>query len=213
MIHKYLHFARHSLTTPLHCPSTATLLAFFAALHPTSELSSDTFALFLPPCTPLRNPSGDTFALFCRPTPPVGTLRRHFCPFLPPETSLRNPSGDTFALFRHPTPPVGTLKRHFCPFLPPDISLRRFQTTLWTTSVTLKACNQYSRIAQSAHPSHLKRHSTDNDQVTIPGVNIIAHLKVKEPSTVPPIGAPPFQVRNTTRTWNCIYPIIIKLQF
>ena len=178
MIHKYLHFARHSLTTPLHCPSTATLLAFFAALHPTSELSSDTFALFLPPCTPLRNPSGDTFALF-----------------------------------RHPTPPVGTLKRHFCPFLPPDISLRRFQTTLWTTSVTLKACNQYSRIAQSAHPSHLKRHSTDNDQVTIPGVNIIAHLKVKEPSTVPPIGAPPFQVRNTTRTWNCIYPIIIKLQF
>ena len=160
MIHKYLHFARHSLTTPLHSPSTATLLAFFAALHPTSELSSD-----------------------------------------------------TFALFRHPTPPVGTLRRHFCPFLPPETPLRRFQTTLWTTSVTLKVCNQYSQIAQSTHPSHLKRHSTDNDQVTIPGVNIIAHLKVKEPSTVPPIGAPLFQVRNTTRTWNCIYPIIIKLQF
>jgi len=160
MIHKYLHFARHSLTTPLHSPSTATLLVFFAALHPTSELSSD-----------------------------------------------------TFALFRHPKPHFGTLRRHFCPFLPPDISLRRFQTTLWTTSVTLKVCNQYSQIAQSTHPSHLKRHSADNDQVTIPGVNIIAHLKVKEPSTVPPIGAPPFQVRNTTRTWNCIYPIIIKLQF
>lgn len=160
MIHKYLHFARHSLTTPLHHHSTASLSAFFAAQHPTSE------------------PSSDTFALFCRPTSPVGTLRRHFCPFWPP-----------------------------------DISLRRFQTTLWTTSVTLKVCNQYSQIAQSTHPSHLKRHSTDNEQVTIPGVNIIAHLKVKEPSTVPPIGAPPFQVRNTTRTWNCIYPIIIKLQF
>lgn len=142
MIHKYLHFARHSLTTPLHSPSTATLLAFFAAQHP------------------LRNSSA------------------HFWPFLPPETSLQNPSA-----------------------------------TLWTTSVTLKVCNQYSQIAQSTHPSHLKRHSTDNDQVTVQGVNIITHLKVKEPSTVPPIGAPPFQVRNTTRTWNCIYPIIIKLQF
>lgn len=195
MIHKYLHFARHSLTTPLHSPSTATLLAFFAAQHPTSELFSNAFGLFR------------------RQTSPVGTLRRHFWPFSPPETSLRNPSGDTFALFRHPTPPVGTIRRHFCPFLPPETSLRRFQTTLWTTSVTLKVCNQYSQIAQSTHPSHLKRHSTDNDQVTIPGVNIIAHLKVKEPSTVPPIGAPPFQVRNTTRTWNCIYPIIIKLQF
>lgn len=160
MIHKYLHFARHSLTTHLHSTFTATLLAFFAAQHPTSELFSN------------------AFGLFCRPAP-------HF----------------------------GTLKRHFCPFLPPDTSLRRFQTTLWTTSVTLKVCNQYSQIAQSTHPSHLKRHSTDNDQVTISGVNIIAHLKVKEPSTVPPIGAPPFQVRNTTRTWNCIYPIIIKLQF
>ena len=160
MIHKYLHFARHSLTTPLPHHSTASLSAFFAALHPTSELSSN------------------AFGLFCRPAP-------HF----------------------------GTLRRHFCPFLPPDSSLRRFQTTLWTTSVTLKVCYQYSQIAQSTHPSHLKRHSTDNDQVTIPGVNIIAHLKVKEPSTVPPIGAPPFQVRNTTRTWNCIYPIIIKLQF
>ena len=195
MIHKYLHFARHSLTTPLPHHSTASLSAFFAALHPTSELF------------------GNTFGLFCRPAPHFGTLKRHFCSFLPPETSLRNPSGDTFALFRHPTPPVGTLRRHFCPFLPPETSLRRFQTTLWTTSVTLKVCNQYSQIAQSTHPSHLKRHSTDNDQVTIPGVNIIAHLKVKEPSTVPPIGAPPFQVRNTTRTWNCIYPIIIKLQF
>ena len=160
MIHKYLHFARHSLTTPLPHHSTASLSAFFAALHPTSELSSN------------------AFGLFCRPAP-------HF----------------------------GTLRRHFCPFLPPDSSLRRFQTTLWTTSVTLKVCYQYSQIAQSTHPSHLKRHSTDNDQVTIPGVNIITHLKVKEPSTVPPIGAPPFQVRNTTRTWNCIYPIIIKLQF
>lgn len=160
MIHKYLHFARHSLTTPLPHHSTASLSAFFAALYPTSELFSN-----------------------------------------------------AFGLFRRQTSPVGTLRRHFCPFLPPDISLRRFQTTLWTTSVTLKVCNQYSQIAQSAHPSHLKRHSTDNDQVTIPGVNIIAHLKVKEPSTVPPIGAPPFQVRNTTRTWNCIYPIIIKLQF
>ena len=195
MIHKYLHFARHSLTTPLPHHSTASLSAFFAALHPTSELFSN------------------AFDLFCRPAPHFGTLKRHFCPFLPPDISLRNPSGDTFALFRHPTPPVGTLRRHFCHFLPPDISLRRFQTTLWTTSVTLKVCNQYSQIAQSTHPSHLKRHSTDNDQVTIPGVNIIAHLKVKEPSTVPPIGAPPFQVRNTTRTWNCIYPIIIKLQF
>lgn len=195
MIHKYLHFARHSLTTPLHHHSTASLSAFFAALHPTSELFSNAFGLFR------------------RQTSPIGTLWRHFCPFLPPDISLRNPSGDTFALFRHPTPPVGTLRRHFCHFLPPDISLRRFQTTLWTTSVTLKVCNQYSQIAQSTHPSHLKRHSTDNDQVTIPGVNIIAHLKVKEPSTVPPIGAPPFQVRNTTRTWNCIYPIIIKLQF
>lgn len=160
MIHKYLHFARHSLTTPLPHHSTASLSAFFAAQHPTSELFSN-----------------------------------------------------AFGLFRCQTSPVGTLRRHFCPFLPPDISLRRFQTTLWTTSVTLKVCNQYSQIAQSTHPSHLKRHSTDNGQVTIPGVNIIAHLKVKEPSTVPPIGAPPFQVRNTTRTWNCIYPIIIKLQF
>ena len=160
MIHKYLHFARHSLTTPLPHHSTASLSAFFAALHPTSELSSN-----------------------------------------------------AFGLFRRQTSPVGTLRRHFCPFLPPDSSLRRFQTTLWTTSVTLKVCYQYSQIAQSTHPSHLKRHSTDNDQVTIPGVNIIAHLKVKEPSTVPPISAPPFQVRNTTRTWNCIYPIIIKLQF
>lgn len=160
MIHKYLHFARHSLTTPLHHHSTASLSAFFAALHPTSELFSNAFGLFR-----------------CQ-TSPVGTLRRHFCPFLPPETSLQNPSA-----------------------------------TLWTTSVTLKVCNQYSQIAQSTHPSHLKRHSTDNDQVTVQGVNIITHLKVKEPSTVPPIGAPPFQVRNTTRTWNCIYPIIIKLQF
>lgn len=160
MIHKYLHFARHSLTTPLPHHSTASLSAFFAAPHPTSELSSN-----------------------------------------------------AFGLFRCQTSPVGTLRRHFWPFSPPDISLRRFQTTLWTISVTLQVCNQYSQIAQSTHPSHLKRHSTDNDQVTIPGVNIIAHLKVKEPSTVPPIGAPPFQVRNTTRTWNCIYPIIIKLQF
>lgn len=160
MIHKYLHFARHSLTTPLHSPSTATLLAFFAAQHPTSELFSN-----------------------------------------------------AFGLFRCPAPHFGTLKRHFCPFLPPDSSLRRFQTTLWTTSVTLKVCNQYSQIAQSAHLSHLKQYSPDNDQVTVQGVNIITHLKVKEPSTVPPIGAPPFLVRNTTRTWNCIYPIIIKLQF
>ena len=112
MIHKYLHFARHSLTTPLHSPSTATLLAFFAALHPTSELFSN------------------AFGLFCRPAPHFGTLKRHFCPFLPPETSLRNPSGDTFALFRHPTPPVGTLRRHFCPFLPPDTSRRNPQATL-----------------------------------------------------------------------------------
>ena len=66
MIHKYLHFARHSLTTPLHSPSTATLLAFFAALHPTSELSSD------------------TFALFCRPTPHFEDSKRHFGPLLSP---------------------------------------------------------------------------------------------------------------------------------
>lgn len=46
MIHNYLHFARHSLTTPLHSPSTATLLAFFAALHPTSEPFSDTLDHF-----------------------------------------------------------------------------------------------------------------------------------------------------------------------
>ena len=112
MIHKYLHFARHSLTTPLHSPSTATLLAFFAAQHPTSELFSNAFGLFR-----------------C-PAPHFGTLKRHFCPFSPPETSLRNPSGDTFALFRHPTPPVGTLRRHFCPFLPPDTSRRNPQATL-----------------------------------------------------------------------------------
>ena len=164
MIHKYLHFARHSLTTPLHHHSTASLSAFFAALHPTSELFSNAFGLFrrqtspvgtlrrhfcpfLPPDISLRNPSGDTFALFRHPTPPVGTLRRHFCPFLPPDTSRRNPqatllpffaarhlpsepSGDTFALFCRPTPPVGTLRRHFCPFLPPDTSRRNPQATL-----------------------------------------------------------------------------------
>lgn len=46
MIHKYLHFARHSLTTPLHSPSMATLLAFFAAQHPTSELFGTLLAFF-----------------------------------------------------------------------------------------------------------------------------------------------------------------------
>ena len=118
MIHKYLHFARHSLTTPLHSPSMATLLAFFAAQHPTSELFSNAFGLFR------------------RQTSPVGTLKRHFCPFLPPNISRRNPqatllpffaakhlpsepSGDTFALFCRPKPHFGTLQRHFRPFLPP----------------------------------------------------------------------------------------------
>ncbi len=177
MIHKYLHFARHSLTAPLPHHSTASLSAFFAALHPTSE------------------PFGNALGLF---------RRRHL---------LSEPSGDTFALFCRPKPPVGTLRRHFGPLALPCTSHRGVPTTLWPISVTLQVCNQYPQIAQSTHQSHLKRHPPDNDQVTIPGVNIIAHLKVKEPSTVPPIGAPPFQVRNTTRTWNCIYPIIIKLQF
>ena len=118
MIHKYLHFARHSLTTPLPHHSTASLSAFFAAQHPTSELFSNAFGLFR-----------------CQ-TSPVGTLRRHFCPFLPPCTPLRNssvtllaffaakhlpsePSGDTFALFCRPKPHFGTLQRHFRPFLSP----------------------------------------------------------------------------------------------
>lgn len=66
MIHKYLHFARHSLTTPLHSPSMATLLAFFAALHPTSELFSNAFGLFR------------------RPKPHFEDSKRHFGPFLSP---------------------------------------------------------------------------------------------------------------------------------
>lgn len=83
MIHKYLHFARHSLTTPLHNPSTATLLAFFAAQHPTSELFGTLLAFFAAKHLP-SEPSGDTFGLFRRPKPHFGTLQRHFRPFLSP---------------------------------------------------------------------------------------------------------------------------------
>lgn len=160
MIHKYLHFARHSLTTHLHSPPT------------------------------------DTFDLFCRSETHFEALRQRFWPF-----SL-------------PTPPVGALRRHFWPFSSPCTThFEDHKTTLWTISVTLQVCNQYSLIAQSAHLSHLKQHSPDNDQVTVQGVNIIAHLKVKYPSTEPSIGATPFQVRNTTHTWNRFYPITTKLQF
>lgn len=136
MIHKYLHFARHSLTTHLHHPSTATLLAFIVARHLSSE------------------PSGDNFALFRRPTPLAGALRQQFCPFSLPDTShlspqatilpffvaqhlssepsgtilpffvaghlASEPSGDTFAPFRCPALPVGALRQHFCPFSLPD---------------------------------------------------------------------------------------------
>lgn len=83
MIHKYLHFARHSLTTPLHSPSTATLLAFFAALHPTSELFGTLLAFFAAKHLP-SEPSGDTFALFCRPTSHFEDSKRHFGPLLSP---------------------------------------------------------------------------------------------------------------------------------
>ena len=177
MIHKYLHFARHSLTTPLHHHSTASLSAFFAALHPTSELFSNAFGLFR------------------RQTSPVGTLRRHFCPFLPPNISRRNPQATLlpfFAARNLTSEPFSDTLDHFC---------------------HLASMQPIFPDSAAAHLSHLKQYSPDNDQVTVQGVNIITHLKVKEPSTVPPIGAPPFQVRNTTRTWNCIYPIIIKLQF
>ena len=99
MIHKYLHFARHSLTTPLHHHSTASLSAFFAALHPTSELFSNAFGLFR------------------RQTSPIGTLWRHFCPFLPPETSLRNPSATLlpfFAARNLTSEPFSDTLDHFC---------------------------------------------------------------------------------------------------
>ena len=101
MIHKYLHFARHSLTTPLPHHSTASLSAFFAALHPLRNSSVTLLAFFAAKHLP-SEPSGDTFALFCRPKPPVGTLRRHFCLF-----------------FCRPKPHFGTLQRHFRPFLSP----------------------------------------------------------------------------------------------
>ena len=142
MIHKYLHFAHHPLTTHLHSTFTATLLTFFVARKLISKLFDNAFGLFV----------ADT----SRWSPPA---------------------------------------------------------TLWTISVTLQVCNQYSLIAQSAHLSHLKQHSPDNDQVTILGANIIAHLKVKDPFTEPSICVTPFQVRNTTHTWNRINPITIKLQF
>lgn len=116
MIHKYLHFARHSLTTPLHHHSTASLSAFFAALHPTSELFSNAFGLFRRQTSPVGT-LWRHFCPFCRPKPPVGTLRRHFCPFLPPETSLRNPQATLMPFFaaRHLTSkiPNDTLD-HFC---------------------------------------------------------------------------------------------------
>ena len=116
MIHKYLHFARHSLTTPLHHHSTAPLSAFFAALHPLRNSSVTLLAFFAAKHLP-SEPSGDTFALFCRQTSPVGTLRRHFCPFLPPNISRRNPQATLlpfFAARNLTSEPFSDTLDHFC---------------------------------------------------------------------------------------------------
>ena len=83
MIHKYLHFARHSLSTPLHSPSTATLLAFFAAQHPTSELFSNAFGLFR------------------RQTSPVGTPQATLLPFFAARNLTSEPFSDTLDHFCH----------------------------------------------------------------------------------------------------------------
>lgn len=146
MIHKYLHFARHSLTTHLHSTFTATLLTFFVARKLISKLFDNAFGLFRCRHLPLE-PSGDAFGLFRRPAPLVGALRRHFCPFSSPDTSRRSPPatilpffvarhlaseppGDNFALFRRPTPRIGALRRHFCPFSSPGTSRWSPQATL-----------------------------------------------------------------------------------
>ena len=100
MIHKYLHFARHSLTTPLPHHSTASLSAFFAALHPLRNSSVTLLAFFAAKHLP-SEPSGDTFALFCRPKPPVGTLRRHFCLFFAARNLTSEPFSDTLDHFCH----------------------------------------------------------------------------------------------------------------
>ena len=61
--------------------------------------------------------------------------------------------------------------------------------------------------------AYLKRHSLDNQQVGVPGMNIFTHLRVSAPGTGRSIGVPDFQVRETIRTWNGIYLIANELIF
>lgn len=63
-----------------------------------------------------------------------------------------------------------------------------------------KAFSWYSGLPGTINYAHLKHHPSKSQRVDVPGAGIFSHLRVSGRGTGRSVGAPDFQVRETTRT-------------